>query len=122
MKYEEAVKWVEAEVYKNGVFSMKRGESMVDTDQTRVYKAYPNGEVEGFTVSSQHCSAGNFLQLIMEMKRIADESKKYNKDYDAGYEDGIKDLMDLLEAAKKMTKELGITAEAAINKLKGVIK
>lgn len=67
--YEEAVKWLEGEVYKHGTFTMKRTEKYVDIDGTKTYSAFPDGNYSGFTVSSQHTSGGNFLQLITAMRR-----------------------------------------------------
>jgi hypothetical protein len=68
--YEEAVKWIEKEVRKNGVFNIERCEEYVDVDNSGILISYPNHKIRGFTVSSQHTDGKdyNILQLINTMK------------------------------------------------------
>lgn len=93
MTYEEAIKWIEDEIFLNGVFEAKLDEveimerhvpvmdvNGVVTIAERAHKMAPTGRLVGFTCSSQHTSgrAHNLLQLIMEMKEISDKRTTEN--------------------------------------------
>ena len=78
--YEKAVKWIEKEVYKNGVFSMSADDCYVDVGKIYTYSAHRTGNYSGFTVSSQHVkNEGNFLQLINKMMRKSELNKVENE-------------------------------------------
>lgn len=73
--YEAAVKWIEDEVQKNGIFKMEREMGDCYDHSTRTTRQVPTGRFTGFTVTSQHTRhrAFNLLQLVMEMR--GDEMK-----------------------------------------------
>lgn len=68
--YEAAVKWIEDEVHRHGVFEMREEEGPSYDHRTKVTSQVPTGKFCGFTVSSQHIGdAYNFLQLVHAMQR-----------------------------------------------------
>lgn len=71
--YEDAVKWIEDEIHKHGVFEVKRATSDSYDYKTGTFSQVPNGRLVGFTVSSQHTKGEdwNILQLVQTMKRQA---------------------------------------------------
>lgn len=72
MNAEEAIKWIEEEVHKHGVFNVEQQCGDYYNHQTKITTRVPTGQFEGFTVSSQHVSGGfNLLQLIMKMQEAA---------------------------------------------------